>query len=137
MRTCSKCGTEKPLESFWAKVRGPGGKDTQCAECKRAYHKQIYDNSPNRRSDIRRNTRLWIKTKRKLVQRHKEFVGCQDCGGKYPYYVLDYDHRDGITKKDTVSRMAGGSAGMYALKVEIRKCDVLCANCHRERTHGG
>jgi hypothetical protein len=46
---------------------------------------------------------------------------------------MDFDHREGEIKKyelNAVDRMS-----MNTLKREIEKCDVVCANCHRERTH--
>jgi hypothetical protein len=58
---------------------------------------------------------------------------CADCGRSYPHYVMDLDHRRG-KKVRACSRMHQTGARM--LKAEIAKCDVVCANCHRERTHG-
>lgn len=64
----------------------------------------------------------------------KENSGCVDCGEMYPHYVLEFDHKPGFEK-------LGGAAHIYALKgkilglEEIAKCDVVCANCHKIRTH--
>ncbi|MDQ3918195.1 MAG: hypothetical protein M3348_06925 [Acidobacteriota bacterium] len=58
---------------------------------------------------------------------------CADCGIQYPYYVMDFDHRDGATKSFMLSEVARATA--KSLLREIDKCDVVCANCHRERTH--
>lgn len=59
---------------------------------------------------------------------------CQDCGQTYPYYVMDFDHqRD---KKFLVGRMVWSTTSMEKVREEIEKCDIVCANCHRERTHG-
>lgn len=46
---------------------------------------------------------------------------------------MDFDHRDPATKQYTVSRMVG-RAGTDAILVEVAKCDIVCANCHRVRT---
>jgi len=59
---------------------------------------------------------------------------CQDCGGKFPHYVMDLHHRDPSDKDFTLSSSMGKS--IPAILDEIEKCDVLCANCHRERHHG-
>lgn len=56
---------------------------------------------------------------------------CDDCDVKYPSYVMDFDHRG--DKRFTLSKVQGRSA--RTLIVEAAKCDVVCANCHRERTH--
>lgn len=57
-----------------------------------------------------------------------------DCGVPYPYYVMEFDHRDPSQKLANIGRLLGNS--WKRLKDEIAKCDVVCANCHRERTHG-
>lgn len=58
---------------------------------------------------------------------------CVDCGKSYPYYVMDYDHVDPLGKVNNIARMVNHS--WKALKAEIAKCELVCANCHRERTH--
>lgn len=62
---------------------------------------------------------------------------CVDCGVVYPTYVLDFDHRDPQTKCFSIaSAMAHGYA-WAAVVSEVAKCDLVCANCHRQRTHAG
>ncbi|MDQ3743355.1 MAG: hypothetical protein M3444_03130 [Acidobacteriota bacterium] len=46
---------------------------------------------------------------------------------------MDFDHREGETKIFEMNRVSYVS--MRAIKQEIEKCDVVCANCHRERTY--
>ncbi len=58
---------------------------------------------------------------------------CADCGIQYPYYVMDFDHRQGENKVFEMNRV--NYVAMGALKKEIEKCDVVCSNCHRERTY--
>lgn len=85
--------------------------------------------------------RLGVKTKqrggqrvvRDYVRRIKD-IPCMDCGISYPYYVMDLDHRDPSRKFKSVSTMQ-----KYPLEMvmdEVAKCDVVCSNCHRERTWG-
>jgi soluble cytochrome b562 len=67
-----------------------------------------------------------------FVHTLKESSACVDCKIKYPYYVMDFDHLG--DKLDGVNYlMATGRIG--ALKREIKKCEVVCANCHRKRTY--
>ena len=62
----------------------------------------------------------------------KTASGCVDCGEKN-HIVLDFDHiRD---KKYNVSRMIHDGFSWKAILREIEKCEVVCANCHRIRTH--
>lgn len=58
---------------------------------------------------------------------------CADCDVTYPYYVMQFDHRDPSLKLFEVGRKR--LCAMPALLAEIEKCDVVCANCHAERTH--
>ena len=58
-----------------------------------------------------------------------------DCGGEYPPYVMDFDHRDPLDKTDNVANAVHNGWSVTKFRAEIAKCDVVCANCHRERTH--
>lgn len=61
---------------------------------------------------------------------------CADCGVKYPSYVMDFDHRDRGEKFSSVSQMATlHYASKEKIIKEINKCDLVCSNCHRIRTH--
>jgi hypothetical protein len=44
---------------------------------------------------------------------------------------MDFDHRPGAKKRAVVSDLLNSPR----LLEEALKCDVVCANCHRERTH--
>lgn len=78
--------------------------------------------------------------KKRKKQRLNEIVReyknrpCLDCGKRYPYYVMDFDHVKG-KKRNSVSIILGLN-NLDALLEEIQKCEVVCANCHRERTFG-
>lgn len=56
-------------------------------------------------------------------------IPCADCKKRYPHYVMDFDHRGDKTFK--VSDRKSKEERL----VEAKKCDVVCSNCHRERTH--
>lgn len=68
-----------------------------------------------------------------LIQEAKS-VPCADCGERYPYYVMDLDHRPESGKILPVSQMKYMSK--ERILAEIAKCDVVCSNCHRIRSHG-
>lgn len=62
-------------------------------------------------------------------------VPCMDCGIAYPYYVMQFDHRNPADKTAGMDKIM--KSGSYdKLDAEVAKCDVVCANCHMERTHG-
>ena len=76
----------------------------------------------------------WYKRRRDFTNAFK-VVPCMDCGVEYPPYVMDFDHRDPKDKDFTISANVR-SKSLETLRQEIAKCDVVCANCHRERTWG-
>ena len=53
---------------------------------------------------------------------------CQQCGYNKCTAALEFHHVDPTQKDPTWSR--GWS--LMRLKEELDKCDILCANCHRE-----
>jgi transcription elongation factor Elf1 len=69
---------------------------------------------------------------KKRLSEIKKSSGCLDCGESNPI-VLDFDHLK--DKKYNVSRMIHDGFSWAAIKKEIAKCEVVCANCHRIRTH--
>lgn len=77
---------------------------------------------------------LEVREQARIVMREAKERPCEDCGVEYPSYVMDFHHRDPDQKSGYVGRMA--RSGLKKLAIEIAKCDVLCANCHRERTWG-
>ena len=46
---------------------------------------------------------------------------------------MDFDHREGEVKASSTSVI--GRLRVRSLLEELSKCDVVCANCHRERTY--
>jgi hypothetical protein len=51
---------------------------------------------------------------------------------QYPYYVMQFDHLG--DKEFTIGLSVRRSVGYKRLMSEIAKCEVVCANCHAERT---
>lgn len=70
----------------------------------------------------------------KYAQAYKEERGCADCKIMYPHWILEFDHLPEFTKVANVSMMIGNYS-LDAVKDEIAKCEVVCANCHRDRSH--
>ena len=71
----------------------------------------------------------------KIVQDHKKNKACYDCGGFYPAYIMDLDHLDPKTKIAKVSKLANQPISAKRILAEIAKTEIVCANCHRIRTH--
>ena len=65
-------------------------------------------------------------------------IPCMDCGGVFPWCAMDFDHRPEETKEFAVSTKGWLKATperLAQVEKEIAKCDVVCSNCHRIRTH--
>lgn len=99
-----------------------------CKFCHNEYQKKYHKEFPKAIKDSKDRRRVAI---RKLVVDSKN-KPCTDCGIKYPYYVMDFDHlRD---KKFDLSRATSHLWSPETVKKEIDKCEVVCSNCHRVRT---
>jgi hypothetical protein len=62
-------------------------------------------------------------------------VPCADCGGTFPPYVMDFDHREPGAKSFNLTAAEALLKSTHVLQAEIAKCDIVCANCHRVRTY--
>ena len=60
-------------------------------------------------------------------------VPCLDCGGDFPPFVMEFDHREPATKRVLVCHRAGRASDRRILE-EVAKCDIVCSKCHRNRT---
>ena len=89
-----------------------------------------------------------IKKRHELIDTYKVSIGCCICGyNKHPS-ALCFDHlpnfeKSEVTKNGCSKRTCAG--GMYRLYSkrhspqelidEIKKCRIMCSNCHMEHTH--
>lgn len=72
-----------------------------------------------------------------FIEIYKKGRSCVDCGisGEKHPYVLDFDHLEGNgTKKFNIGSWSHTVLSIKAIEEEIRKCELVCANCHRIRT---
>jgi hypothetical protein len=63
----------------------------------------------------------------------KEGVPCHDCGDTFPVWVMHWDHLPEFEKISHISQMVG-SRTREAIVEELKKCELVCANCHVMRT---
>lgn len=71
---------------------------------------------------------------RDYIENLKSTTSCMDCNEFYPFYVMHFDHRPGERKVFNLAEAAAKGLGQESLENEIKKCDIVCANCHAERT---
>lgn len=83
-------------------------------------------------------TSMQAKAKQRRLETRNYVYGlkskpCTDCGVTYPPYVMDFDHVRGVKLIEIAC--ITNLRDTTKLHAEIEKCDLVCANCHRERTH--
>lgn len=116
--TCNKCKLKTEDNSLFVKRKDrSSGYRNICKNCHRKRGKKY--NKKHR------------KNRREIIREAKN-KPCTDCGIKYPYYVMDFDHRE--DKKFSISS-APHKYTIQEILDEIKKCEVVCSNCHRQRTH--
>lgn len=133
MKKCCKCLLTKPLSYFHKNRSQKDGHARNCKICQRDYDAKSYTGNTERQEQIRAWSKRKYAKNRDFVKRYKSFCGCKICGEK-DSIVLDLHHLSASTKDADPSSLYGKSR--ERLKTEIRKCVVLCANCHR-RVHAG
>lgn len=74
-----------------------------------------------------RNRRL-KRTRGRWLDLYKQAKGCEECGYKGNAKALQFDHLDRSEKHLEISNMK--NYNLKRLFEEIRKCRILCANCH-------
>lgn len=78
--------------------------------------------------------------RRLLNNRRKEemvslFGGkCHDCGDDFPPHVFDFDNIEDGPGHTSIGRLMSRGAPMSRLLEELKRCEMVCANCHRIRT---
>ena len=74
---------------------------------------------------------IWGERIRQVANAAKD-VPCMDCGVRYPLCATDFDH---VRGKKLFGLNDATSHSLQKVKDEIAKCDVVCANCHADRTY--
>jgi hypothetical protein len=59
---------------------------------------------------------------------------CTDCGNKFPTCCMDFDHRLGTRKLYCIGAMFAHHYSKTLISKELKKCGLVCSNCHRIRT---
>lgn len=102
-----------------------------CTPCNREKGKENYRANKERyfKSAKKRDAQL-----DELINKYKS-KPCADCKISYPPYIMDLDHLDPSIKEFKISTMRRRRMAFDKIIAEIEKCEVVCANCHRERTN--
>jgi hypothetical protein len=92
------------------------------------YRRQWY--SKNKKSEIAHVRRRKLEIK-EWFKDYKKILSCIKCGENHPA-TLEFHHKSGLTKDRDVAIMVNDGCSKEKIMNEIRKCQVLCANCHRK-----
>ena len=109
MKKCSTCKQEKLEKDFYKREN-----DKPQSKCKDCHNEYCIDR--------------WKKRKLKAI----EYKGgkCCECGYSKYYGALEFHHLDPNEKDMDWNKMRKTS--WSNIKIELDKCVLLCANCHRE-----
>ena len=122
VRTCGRCHQDRPLSMFYldTEERTRKAGRTRVRPCRLC----VRELNANRREP------------RRVIINEAKRSGCVDCGIKNDEHpeIFDFDHLPGVEKSHSMAAFAV-SGSMDALREEMAKCEVVCANCHRIRTN--
>lgn len=94
----------------------------------------------NNVNKVRQYKRKYKHEQKRLAREHirliKEQSGCKICGNKN-IHCLDFHHRPKTKKKNTVCNLVRHGYSLELIKKEIKKCDIVCSNCHRTHHYTG
>jgi hypothetical protein len=130
-KTCTRCREVKSLNEFSFRSDYPHRRRAECKSCVNGRTLKHYHANREYYAETRRRHRYRIQE----MIREAKSKPCADCGQAFPYFVMDFDHRPGEVKVFVISQFTKSHKSQKAVKAEIAKCDVVCANCHRIRTH--
>lgn len=132
-KKCCKCGETKPVEAFNKKGKGYNGR---CKQCQSEFWKAWYSDPDNRRRHIEQSRFHADIRKKQIADEINKLKSepCVDCHRSYKPYVMQYDHING-DKELEISHMVSNGHTLANILAEIAKCELVCANCHAERTH--
>jgi hypothetical protein len=138
VKKCFKCGLKKSLEGFYKRKSGnrAGEYYEKCKDCYKSRGRDYYHKNRERQLSLSKQRKeKYIEERKGLLAKIKNRP-CADCGKIYPPWVMDFDHREADLKIGTVSYLTFRKLLKFdKILEEIEKCDLVCANCHRERTY--
>lgn len=133
MKTCTLCKQEKSLAEFNRNKQRSDGLQNVCRDCNRSRSRKYYaENKERHRAVIKKKKTEYKELLYKELWSHFLANPCIDCGEQDPR-VLEFDHVRG--KERNISTMMASVCSWEKILVEIEKCEVVCANCHRKRTY--
>lgn len=132
-KVCPRCNEDKDFSEYHKSSKRKDGLQVNCKSCRKKIDSESYLKSESRRNSIKSRRDDNKRYNSSLLFRYKKFCGCHFCSENEPV-SLDLHHLNPEEKDINVS--VAVSCSTDSLKKEIRKCVVVCANCHR-KLHAG
>lgn len=138
MKTCTVCGETKLREEYYLKDKKLGKFHSQCKSCYAAKRRLFMEEHYLKYGDAYRERARKRKASLKKLRQEQlyEYMKdkkCENCEVD-DMRVLDFDHKDPNNKKFGIARAVNEGYAWELILEEIKKCRILCANCHRIRT---
>ncbi len=135
MKQCTKCKKIKEEKNFVIRNKLKGTLQPECRACTNEYRKKWYKkNTDIHKARVAKSSKQRFLNIKQYIMIAKD-KPCADCHQSYPYYVMDFDHLPQFEKCFNISEFSDGRHSIDDVKAEIEKCGIVCANCHRIRTH--
>lgn len=133
-KTCTLCGNPLPRSEFNKKNASKDGLQNVCRQCNREKSRMYYEqNKEKHQKAINKNRSRYVARNTKLVNEIKIECGCCLCD-ESEFCCLDFHHvRD---KERPISKLVKGGWAWKSILEEMRKCIIVCSNCHR-KIHAG
>lgn len=138
MRICTVCGESKTDEDFFYRNKRAEKLHSQCKECYALKRRKIWHThyhkygSKYRERAIVRNRKIKNNLK-KIMFDYLSDKSCLQCGVNDPR-VLEFDHIKPSTKSFSIAQAINNTQKWENILLEINKCQILCANCHKIKT---
>lgn len=130
-KECTKCHEVKPLDQYCKSSKGKMGVQPACKACMNVAYTASRKKKQQHYQDVAKKRKLrnveWLKE-------YKAGLHCVLCFEE-DESCFDFHHTDPATKDGTIADLVYGRS-TQGLLLEIEKCVILCANCHR-KVHAG
>ncbi len=138
MKTCTRCLATKPESEYFTKDKKTGRLHTQCKSCYKEHRKTYREEHYRKYHDeyLVRAKLYREKIRKEYRDGMTEYLrdkSCEVCG-ESDTVVLEFDHIDRTTKSFGVSQAVRLGRRWNLVLEEIKKCRIVCANCHKRIT---
>lgn len=127
-KLCKRCGETKPVADFHRHSRY--GYQSWCKPCRAEVAAAHYQANKQRRyahnQRRQREFRDWYTSL-------KAGRLCADCGQVFHPAAMHWDHLPGSVKVNNLGELVRHGSRRLILE-EIKKCELVCANCHAVRS---